>query len=534
MSTVKVDLVTANFLPLPRIDGVGDMQSFIALTGQTEFTLTKFNNKSSVRVFVNKTEATWTWLNSTTVKVSSPSVSSNDKVYVYRVLSDKSFKVIDTVSEAEAKAGTATEVRDWTAQRVKQAATSTYPATLNGTEYVFKDGEWVAGDYTNKPPKNELGASTTDTMSQKIVTDAILALSNNGTISDMYRGAYGLTWDSLTDTYIRTGASGYTAIQSQMKRCVLNTDGTVNYFLDPTNSNFKADGTPSNLSGADGNVMVQIPAFYVKYTMDGTLRKQEVSLTADTGFTLHPAFIKGGVAVPFRYAPAYRGALIGGKLRSVSGVNPTMSRSIIQFRADSIANGVGWHLNDWHLYNAIRTLCTIEIGTLNMQDVLGTGNYTGAGYTRATGVSNAIGNGSSNTSIAGWMSYRGIEDYYASSWQFMDGINIQNYQVFVNGDYRTFESDVFTGDYVSTGVTVPPADTSYIKDMNFSINGFIPTTVGGSSTTYTGDAMWSATGNRIALVGGSAYSGWACGGFALLVFYGSARVDASIGAGVSF
>ena len=377
-----------------------------------------------------------------------------------------------------------------------------------------------------------VGDSDKYPMTQKAVTEAIRA---SGDSKAIYQGSYGLTWDSLTDTYIRTGAAGYASIQSMMKRCVLNEDGSVNYYLHPTNSNFKEDGSPSNLTGADGNVMVQIPKFYVKYTMDGTLRKQEVSLTADVGFVVHPAFIKGGVAVPFRYAPAYRGILMGGKLRSVSGVNPTTNRSISQFRADSIANGVGWHLNDWHLYNAIRTLCTIEIGTLNTQDVLGAGNSTGSNYTRATGVSNAIGNGSSNTSIAGWMSYRGIEDYYASSWQFMDGINIQNYQVFVNGDYRTFASDVFTGDYVSTGVTVPAgASASYIKDMNFSINGMIPTMIGGASTTYTGDGLWSATGNRIAFVGGSAEYSWACGGFTLFVASDSAHVLASMGAGVSF
>ena len=59
---------------------------------------------------------------------------------------------------------------------------------------------------------------------------------------------YGISWDYATDTYIRTGAKGYTAIQSLMRRCVLKADGTVNYYLNPDNSNFKEDGTPSVLN----------------------------------------------------------------------------------------------------------------------------------------------------------------------------------------------------------------------------------------------------------------------------------------------
>ena len=59
--------------------------------------------------------------------------------------------------------------------------------------------------------------------------------------TDFYQGAYGFSWDYATDTYIRTGAKGYTAIQSKMRRCVLNADGSVNYYLHSDNSNFKKD-----------------------------------------------------------------------------------------------------------------------------------------------------------------------------------------------------------------------------------------------------------------------------------------------------
>lgn len=39
--------------------------------------------------------------------------------------------------------------------------------------------------------------------------------------TDTYQGSYGLEWNETFDSYRRVGASGYTAIQSLMKRCVL-------------------------------------------------------------------------------------------------------------------------------------------------------------------------------------------------------------------------------------------------------------------------------------------------------------------------
>ena len=101
------------------------------------------------------------------------------------------------------------------------------------------------------------------------VNDVVSQLSQLST--DYYRGAYGISWDYTTDTYIRTGAKGYTAIQSLMRRCVVKADGTVNYYLNPDNSNFKEDGTPSVLTGADGNVMVEIPKHYIKVETVGNV-----------------------------------------------------------------------------------------------------------------------------------------------------------------------------------------------------------------------------------------------------------------------
>jgi hypothetical protein len=101
--------------------------------------------------------------------------------------------------------------------------------------------------------------------------------------------------------------------------------------------------------------MVEIPKFYVKYTDDGTVKSAEISLTADAGFVVHPAFIKAGVEVPFRYYRAYTGFNNGGTLISRSGVTPTRSQTIATFRTQSRANGAGWEMVDWNLLSAVQT-----------------------------------------------------------------------------------------------------------------------------------------------------------------------------------
>ena len=51
-------------------------------------------------------------------------------------------------------------------------------------------------------------------------------------------------------------------VQSLMKACLLNDDGTVNYYLDPTDWTKKVGGASSNLDGADGQVMIEVNEYY--------------------------------------------------------------------------------------------------------------------------------------------------------------------------------------------------------------------------------------------------------------------------------
>ena len=59
-------------------------------------------------------------------------------------------------------------------------------------------------------------------------------------------------------------------VQSKMRRCVLRDNGTVAYYLHATDSTKRDTGAAANLTGADGQVMVEIPKHYRKFEFDGT------------------------------------------------------------------------------------------------------------------------------------------------------------------------------------------------------------------------------------------------------------------------
>ena len=148
--------------------------------------------------------------------------------------------------------------------------------------------------------------------------------SSNGVV-------YGVNWNPTTDTYERTGIAAGVAlstsyagiIQTKMKRCVLNADGTVKYYLSATDSTKKADGSAAVIDGTDGNVMVEIPKFWYKYENVGGVHKWLISDAAQTGYEVHPAFIRGGVEKSFRYYCAYQGYTLSTKLISRNSPTPT-------------------------------------------------------------------------------------------------------------------------------------------------------------------------------------------------------------------
>ena len=160
---------------------------------------------------------------------------------------------------------------------------------------------------------------------------------------------YGVTWDESADTYTRTGRTtghkvaatlpaGMLPIQEAMRGCLLADAGTVNYYLSATDWTKKEDGaTASVLTGADGQVMVEIPKFWYRYKYSGTVHTWEVSPVAMSGFAPHPAFYKDGAWVDNRYIGAYEGVLYDTSLTAyVDGLHQTAVSAVFATADDSI------------------------------------------------------------------------------------------------------------------------------------------------------------------------------------------------------
>jgi hypothetical protein len=159
---------------------------------------------------------------------------------------------------------------------------------------------------------------------------------------------YGVSWaDTSSPLCIRTGSlKGVAAgskpddslipIQASMRRCILDDSGNVVYYLDPTDSTKKLGGGTANLDGTDGQVMVEIPKFYYKYT-DSSGHIWEISQFPISGFSVHPAFIKDGKVVDYRYMSAYEGVLYDTSAsRYANGIYISAANGVFEEDDDSI------------------------------------------------------------------------------------------------------------------------------------------------------------------------------------------------------
>jgi hypothetical protein len=383
-----------------------------------------------------------------------------------------------------------------------------------------------------------------------------------------------MNWDQATDTYIPSPAVNNTInVQKNMKRCVLNLNGTVNYYLDPNDSTKKLDGSPANLDGSDGYVMVEIPKFSFNYHKVGSTYTWYIADGNVPGFTVHPAFIKNGVEVDYRYMGAYDacfwdatdGVYKSGlnldnssslfntsedKLASVAGVYPLVGMTRNESRLMANNNGSGWRQQDFWLTSAVQLLYLIEYGTFNSQLTLGSGNTNGSYLESSSnqndsphtiaGASNSWGNDSTNGTqpSAGdkpgtaYMSYRGIENFFGNCWNWVDGFNmLTDYQAWVTNDQQFFVDNVSTG---MTFLGTLGNTNGWVTDILDFGGTFLPTQIGGSSTTRLCDFYFTATGNRVAPFGGNASSGARAGAFYWFLLNASGGRNRNFGARVCY
>jgi hypothetical protein len=162
------------------------------------------------------------------------------------------------------------------------------------------------------------------------------------------------------------------------------------------------------------------------------------------------------------------------------------------------------------------------------------GNYLyNTGYKNgfSKNIESSVGSINSNTSGKHPFVWHGIESLYGDVWQFVDGININEYQTWVCKDASKYASNLFTAPYEPLSYVNANTD-GYVKAMGFDENlpfAEFPIDISGGSTTYYSDYYYQATGQRIARFGGHWAGGASAGLFPWALNDASSRATVFVG-----
>ena len=112
--------------------------------------------------------------------------------------------------------------------------------------------------------------------------------------------------------------------------------------------------------------------------------------------------------------------------------------------------------------------------------------------------------------------YRGIENIFGNVFNWIDGLNIQNYQAYICRNPKEYISDKFEVPYIKLGYVNCNEKDMYIKKLGFDEKNpdiALPIEIGGGAGSSSGmcDFYYSSEGNRVALVGGHFHSGSSAG-----------------------
>ena len=290
----------------------------------------------------------------------------------------------------------------------------------------------------------------------------------------------------------------------------------------------------------NGQVMVEIPKFYYKYSVSGDITSHDISENNYPGYFVHPAFTPGGVEKDYIYVGAFENTRIGYwqginaylstndggyVVGSQAGLQPiSRGRRYIARICAGPNRAAGWHLLDMHTVNAIQLLFLIEYAAFDAQSEIGSGftdwnvneseaiaynNRYGAIH---TGWSLKDGNGTASLSkgdrfIGSYMSYRGMENLYGSLNCMIDGINIMSdSKVYLCNTPASYADATTTGCYEDIGITLLVLNNNIDTYQNYAYL-FVPGTVTGPAALIPNQYKHSTGAERVLIVSGtSGYS----------------------------
>jgi len=371
---------------------------------------------------------------------------------------------------------------------------------------------------------------------------------------------YGIEWDTTVSNPqpTRVGKDELhqsLPLQSKMRRCLLNDDGSVNYYLHANDSTLRDNGAAATLDGTHGMVEVELPEMFVRFEMDGIKRRALISDYELPGFikwskdyvSAYEATVDRTIsgtpklASVVNTAPEFRGGTNtaaeiahdadGGTLLG----KPATNISLTDFRAYARNRGsVSWNCNTYQIQRKLFWLFAVEYANFNSQATfnaeltengyrqggLGAGvtdlsasnitTMTGGTYSCIPcGITNSLGNKTGivtytmpteygTTKTTNVPSYRGVENPFGHLWKWTDGCKCL-IQADTEGGLSEFYVCDNPANFTSSGTTNYqlrgnlPRTEGYVKEVILGEYGEImPLSVGGGSTIYFCDYFYTS------------------------------------------
>ena len=287
-----------------------------------------------------------------------------------------------------------------------------------------------------------------------------------------------------------------------------------------------------NVHDSYGNAFVRVPKFYIRKTQDKSkpLTTWQVSLVKQgDDWYLPNCFYDFYNNKELKYVDVsrYEGLIISGKLQSKTGVTPTTSVDINDFRTAATALNAdgkkGYHLWDVHTLDALQVLFTIEFATLDSQSIMeGNTDNTGNSLMNTGATDNVKGSSGFVTSGATPMTYRGIENLYGNLGMWTDGLNTTGLSLYSCDDATKYVSDTFTNPYYEVSYQLTYSGGQNITGFGFdknhpSVEAPISYNNDPYNAYYHDQGTINSSGNYVVYTGGSWF--WNAGGSGLWSWY---------------
>lgn len=323
--------------------------------------------------------------------------------------------------------------------------------------------------------------------------------------------------------------------QDYFKPCVIAPgDGAPKYYLQKDNRTLQEDGSAAVLTGADGDVMIQVKKLYGKFTKSGNKLKISVSnVKEDDTWLCFTDF--GNGEEEYAYRGAYKAGVLSGAttvMRSVSGVAPLVSITRATGRTYATNRGDGYHQNNFYLLLLWQVMYLLMYKNRDSQTCLGQGRSLSSNTAAAnTGWSNEKPFCWGDQGGVNGVVFLGVEDFYGNVWEWVDGCCLvsQVYKMTKNPDNYNDTGDDYEYSQAS-GCTASANNDKYItKVQGTNEAGFLPAASGGSSSTYWCDNMWTADATQVVRFGGDWYDAAKVGAFCWNLNVTASYAGANIG-----